>query len=89
MHIPNKTIVKLVNSKLNKSILSDTILIGIKLIEPYIQFNFPIELKDRLIYYQDEDIAQFEKETGKNASVMGRETRKFLMYLKKKFKREA
>lgn len=46
--------------------------------------HFPIELNDRVIYYQDEDIVQFEKETNKNAVIMGRETKKFLMYLKKK-----
>ena len=44
----------------------------------------PVELKDRIFYYNDDDIAQYEKETGKNASIMGRETRKFLMWIKRK-----
>jgi len=46
--------------------------------------HFPRELEDRMLYYEDEDIAQFEIETGKNATIMGRETKRFLMWLKRR-----
>ena len=45
--------------------------------------HFPRELEDRMLYYEDEDVTQFEIETGKSAIIMGRETKKFILWLKK------
>jgi len=37
-----------------------------------------------MLYYEDEDVAQFEIETGKSAVIMGRESKKFMTWLNKK-----